>query len=59
MDKDHYCLTVDCTVDEDKMKIIREKGRKLSVEDGNVTVVAYLYNNFIYIDDVEKTGEKE
>lgn len=40
--------------DEEFMKQVRAKGEKKYIYDGEITLVVYLYNNHLYIDDVER-----
>ena len=40
--------------DEEFMQMVRSKGVRITVEDGDLVVVAYVFNDTCYVDDVFK-----
>ncbi len=45
----------DCpVVSDEEMKIIKSKGKKIIVEDQHIKLIGYLYNEKVYIDDIEE-----
>lgn len=40
-------------VSEEVMKIVREKGEKMVLNDDKIITTGYLYEGYVYIDDVE------
>jgi hypothetical protein len=46
-------------ISEEDMKMIREKGNRVRVKNDNIVVTAYIFNNQIYIDDIDLEEEKK
>ncbi len=44
------------TVSDEEMKEVMEKGKRVTVCDRQLEVVAYLYNNRVYIYDIKESN---